>query len=147
MVSGELPAVKDDTVPVTAMVVPALRSYATHVGPGYDAGLEPASMSVVVNVPVGGAAVAGDAAVAVMVPSVTVSEKPGAMPALEPVIVKVSAAIVNIDSLLRYVPGAPVDAVNLNPVGAKIVIEVIAYEFVIGFVIFSVVPAVPTLYT
>jgi len=35
--------------------------------------------------------------------------------------------------------------VNANPDGAKIVIEVIAYEFEIGLEIFSVVPAVPAL--
>ena len=59
-------------------MVPAARSYATHVGPGYDAGEEPPSMSVVVNVTVGGAAVAGEAVLMVTVPSVMVSEKPGA---------------------------------------------------------------------
>jgi hypothetical protein len=58
-------------------------------------------MIVVVNVPVGGAAVAGDSVLAVMVPSVTMSEKPGAMPVLTPAIVKVSAEAVAIDSELR----------------------------------------------
>jgi len=42
------------------------------------------------------------------------------------------------------VPTAPVAAVNENPEGTKIVIDVIAYEFAIGLAIFSVVPAVPT---
>jgi len=83
------------------MDVPVATSYTVHEGPGYDAGEEPASITVVVKVAVGGTAVTGDIVEAVMVPSVTVSVKPGAIPALEPEIVKVSAAAVAIDSLVR----------------------------------------------
>jgi hypothetical protein len=143
IVTAAEPAVYVVGAPVTEIEVPVATSYETQDGPGYDAGEEPASMMVVENVPVGGAAVAGDAVEAVMVPSVTVSVKPGAIPALEPEIVKVSAAAVAIDSSVRYVPGLPVDAVNAHPDGAKIVTVVIAYEFDIGLAIFSVVPAVP----
>lgn len=96
IVIGLPPAVKDVALAVATTDVPVATSYATHVGPGYDAGLEPPSMRVVVNVPVGGAAVDGESVEAVMVPSVTVSEKPGGrLP------VKVSAAAVATDSALK----------------------------------------------
>ena len=134
-----MPAVNVEAEAVT-VTVPAAMSYATHVGPGYVAGEEPASMSVVVKVAVGGAAVAGEAVLTVTVPKVTVSEKPGAMPELP---VKVSAAAVAIGLLVRYVPTV-VEPLKAYPVGANTVIEVIAYAFVIGFVIFSVVPGVAT---
>jgi len=61
MVTGEPPAVKVLTLAVTVVVVPLATSYAVHVGPAYDAGEEPASMSDVVKIPVGGAADTGDA--------------------------------------------------------------------------------------
>jgi len=78
-VYGALPAMKFPTAGVTPVIaVPAARSYATHVGPGYDAGEEPPSIRVVVNVPVGGGAVAGESVLAVTVPRVMVSENPGA---------------------------------------------------------------------
>jgi hypothetical protein len=79
IVTGAEPAVKVvDPAGVTDMDVPLARSYADQVGPGYDPGLEPPSISVVVKVAVGGAAVAGEAVLTVIVPSVTVSVKPGA---------------------------------------------------------------------
>jgi len=101
-VTGAEPATNCVGFPVTLVIaVPDASVYTDHVGPGYDAGEEPPSIIVVVNVAVGGAAVAGDSTLDVIVPSVTVSVKPGPIPVLVPVIVKVSAAAVAIDSLLR----------------------------------------------
>jgi hypothetical protein len=93
----------------------------------------------VVNVDWGGAAVAGEATLDVIVPSVIVSVKPGArLP------VKVSAAAVSAPLVFRYVPAVLVAGVNAKLAGANIVIDVIAYAFVIGFAILRVVPAVAT---
>jgi hypothetical protein len=92
-----LPPAKNGVTPGrTLTTVPTATSYATHVGPGYDAGLEPPSIRVVVNVPVGGAAVTGDAVLTETVPSARVSVKPGArLP------VKVMAEAVCTETTLR----------------------------------------------
>jgi hypothetical protein len=97
MVIGLEPAVKlVEVVGLTVMDVPAARAYTVHVGPGYDPGLEPPSISVVVKEAVGGAAVAGEAVLAVIVPSPTVSVKPGArLP------VKTTAPAVRVGAPLR----------------------------------------------
>jgi len=130
---------------VTLTTVFPLRSYAVHVGPGYDPP-RAESVMVVVNVPVGGAAVIGDAVLAVIDPRGRTSEKPGRrLP------VNSSADAVDIARFVKYVqtPGAvqgPVaGGVNANPLGVKIVIDVIAYAFEIGLAIVTVVPDVAVL--
>jgi len=50
-VDAALPATKLLGLPATlVMVVPVVTVYTAHVGPGYDAGVEPPSIRVVVNV-------------------------------------------------------------------------------------------------
>jgi len=78
MVIAEPPAVKGVAAAGVTAIVPAARSYATHVGPGYDAGEEPPSIIVVVSVSCGGADGEGERVLIVTVPKVIVSLKPGA---------------------------------------------------------------------
>ena len=77
----------------------AATSCTTHDGPGSDAGLEPASIKVVVNVPVGGGEVTGEAVLVDTVPRPSVSVKPGARPV--PEVPKVIAVPVITGSVLR----------------------------------------------
>jgi len=152
MVIGAPPAVNDVEDWVTDTAVAPFKSYATHVGPGYEPGVEPPSMRVVEKVSWGGAAVAGEAVLMVMGPSGRVSEKPAARPVPIAGIVNVIAEDVDTEIVVRYMHWTfamvhtPVASgvLNVAPLGAKTVSDVIAYVLVIGLVIFSVLTAVAT---
>jgi hypothetical protein len=118
----------------TAIVVVAM-SHSLNDPPAYEAApLE--STTKVVKVPSVGGEVAADPG-PVRVGRVRVVENPGGRPPRIP-LVHWTAPVENAPAVARFVPH-PGDAnVNNQPVGARTVIEVIAYAFVAGFVTFTV---------
>jgi hypothetical protein len=102
------------------MVVPVATEYITADGPAYDAGVEAASMMVVVNRPVGAGLVAGEAT-GVTVPLPKVALNPGGN---EPV--HWNAELVAGPAVASGEPAQDGSAVKVHPVGAMIVTLVIA---------------------